>query len=262
MDDEPQQSEASSQNVRAVSRALAVLSSFAGKRLQSLADVANTTGLDKGTARRLLLTMMKSGFIIQEKLTQQYRLGRAIRDLAADVEDDLDLRAIAAPVLTQLATDLHLTAFISIYVDGDAICVDRIHDMKGIEVHWWSVGSSLPYNCGGAPKLLLAYQSADEIARVMTRRAVAMTPKSLTDPVKLLTRLTAIRHQGYEFAVDDVAVGLTALAVPVAGAGGRIHGCISIAGLTPQMASRGRPVHLPRLHEAARLIEVALDRRS
>ncbi len=245
----------STHNVRAVTRALAVLNSFAGKGLQSLAEVTQVTGLDKGTTRRLLLTLMDSGFIAQDPMSQHYRLGRAIRDLASNVADDLDLRAIAMPVMTELASELHITAFISIYDEGDVVCLERIHDMKGIEVHWWAVGGTLPYNCGGAPKLLLAYQSQQEINRALKRPMAALTPKSVTDPDELRAQLAKIRKRGWECAIDDVAVGLTALAAPVHGKDGEIVGCISIAGLTPQMVSRGRPVHLDRVLAASEQIE-------
>jgi IclR family transcriptional regulator, KDG regulon repressor len=243
--------EAPSHNVRAVTRALAVLNSFAGKGLQSLADVTGATGLDKGTTRRLLLTLMDSGFVAQDPASQHYRLGRAVRDLAANVADDLDLRAIALPVLTELAAELHITAFISIYDDGDVVCLDRIHDMKGIEVHWWAIGGTLPYNCGGAPKLLLSYQSPQEIERVLRRKPVTLTPKSIVDRDRLRTLLRKIRKRDWECAVDDVALGLTALAVPVRGPDGNVVCSVSMAGLTPQMVEGGKPVHLKRLKVAA-----------
>lgn len=243
------------QNVRAVTRALSVLSSFSGKSVQSLAEVTNATGLDKGTTRRLLLTLMSSGFIAQDPATQHYRLGRAIRDLAANVADDLDLRSLALPVLTELAGDVHGTAFLSVYDEGDVVCLDRIHDMKGIEVHWWAVGGTLPYNCGGAPKLLLAYQEPAEIERVLRQPAAALTPKSITDKAELEASLAKIRERGWELAVDDVALGLSALAVPVRGRDDAIVCSISIAGLTPQMVARNKPVHLARVQNAAAAIE-------
>src|SRR5882762_8024614 len=143
------ETEGTSQNVRAVTRALAVLNSFAGKSAQSLAEVTNATGLDKGTTRRLLLTLMKSGFVAQDPVSQHYRLGRAVRDLAANVADELDLRSIAQPVLTELAGELHVTAFLSVYDDGAMVCLDRIHGIKAIEVNWVAVGGTLPCNCGG-----------------------------------------------------------------------------------------------------------------
>ena len=77
MEEGPLSIEPSSQNVRAVARALAVLNAFAGKSLQSLAEVTQATGLDKGTTRRLLLTLINSGFVAQDPVTQHYRLGCA-----------------------------------------------------------------------------------------------------------------------------------------------------------------------------------------
>lgn len=249
------ETEGNTQNVRAVTRALAVLNSFAGKGVQSLAEVTHATGLDKGTTRRLLLTLMNSGFIAQDPVSQHYRLGRAVRDLVANVADERDLRSIAQPVLTDLAGELHGTAFLSVYDGGDVVCLDRIHDMKGIEVHWWAVGGALPYNCGGAPKLLLAFQPEEEIERVLLRPTTELTPKSITSVDELRQSLARIRERGWELAVDDVALGLSALAVPVRGPQGDVVCAISIAGLTPQMVSRNRPVHLARIQRAAAAIE-------
>jgi DNA-binding IclR family transcriptional regulator len=258
--EDPVAAESAQQNVRAVTRALAVLSSFSAKRMQSLAEVTSATGLDKGTTRRMLLTLMQSGFVVQDPATQQYRLGRAIRDLAGSVAGDQDFKTVATLHATALAAELHMTAFISVYDDGDVVCLERIHDMRGIEVHWWAIGGTLPYNCGGAPKLLLAFRSPDEIARVLQREPVALTPKSITDRAALEAHLLRIRQRGYEFAVDDVTLGLSALAVPVHNPDGSIAGSLSIAGLTPQMVDRGRPIHLKCLQKAAAAIERDLSR--
>lgn len=245
-------------NVRAVTRALTVLKSFAGKAGQTLAEVTTATGLDKGTTRRLLLTLMDSGFVLHDPATQQYRLGFAIRQLAASVTGEFDLRTMALPILNDLATDLHMTAFLSVYKDGETICLERIHDMRGIEVHWWPVGGTLPFNCGGAPKLLLSYRSEAEIARTLKRPMVALTPKSITNPTRLRADLAKIRKRGWELAVDDVSVGLSALAVPVRDSEGGIACSISVAGLTPQLALRGKPLHLDRMLAAAAEMEKRL----
>lgn len=245
--------------VRAVQRAAAILKSFEGHGLLGLADVARAVDLDKGTTRRLLLTMMKDGLVARDPASERYGLGPLIRRLAADVQLDVDLRAIAAPVLAELAADLQITAFLSVYQNGEAICLDRIHDMKGMEVRWWAIGGTLPPNCGGAPKLLLAFQSEEEIARALAAPLAAMTPRSVLEAQKLKAHLRQIRKRGWELAVDDVAVGLTALATAVCDQRGQLVCAISIAGLTPQMARRGKPVHLDRLRAAADRIAARLN---
>jgi DNA-binding IclR family transcriptional regulator len=236
-----------------------VLNSFAGKNLQSLAQVSAATGLDKGTTRRLLLTLMGSDFIAQDPVTQHYRLGPAIRKLAANVENSRDLRALAQPILLQLAGDLGVTMFLSVFQDDAAVCLDRVHDMRGIEVHWWAVGGTLPLNAGGAPKLFLAYQSAETIDRLLAEPLPSLNARTITDPATLRLHLEQIRKRGWECAVDDVALGITALAVPVLDGEERIICCLSMAGLTPQMVERGRPVHLRRLQDAAAALRDKLE---
>jgi DNA-binding IclR family transcriptional regulator len=198
---------------------------------------------------------MKSGFVAQDPVSQHYRLGRAVRDLAANVADELDLRSIAQPVLTRLAGELRVTAFLSVYEDGAMVCLDRIHDMKWIEINWVAIGGTLPCNCGGAPKLLLAYQPKEEIDRVLKRPLSPVTPKSIINRAELRAELAQIRKRDWELAVDDVALGVSALAVPVAGPDGAIVCAISIAGLTPQLVSRNKPVHLSQIQQAAAMIE-------
>ncbi|MBW3098963.1 IclR family transcriptional regulator [Pseudohoeflea coraliihabitans] len=242
------------QNIRAVSRAIAVLNSFAGKDAQTLAEVSAATGLDKGTTRRLLLTLVENNYIALDAANNQYRLGRAIRDLASNVSDSQDLRTLAQPALLELASELSVTVFLSVFKEGAAVCLARYHDMRGLEVHWWPVGGTLPLNCGGAPKLLLAYQPEEEIARLVSEPMQPLNENSIVSPDDLRQRLALIRERGFECAVDDVAIGITALAVPVLDADNKPICAVSIAGLTPQMIKNGEPVPLERLRQTARHI--------
>ena len=246
------------EGVRAVTRALAILNAFSGRGFMALGDIAQATGLDKATTRRILLTLIGGRFVVQDAATQRYGLGGAIRTLSASVVEHFDLRATAGPVLAEIAAELHTTMFVSVYRDGSAVCLDRIHDIHGLEVRWWAVGGTLPLNCGGAPKLLLAYQPPAEIDRVLARPLTQLTPKSVMDPRVLRQQIDKIRARGWEFAVDDVAVGLSALAVPVLDGDGTIVGALSMGGLTPQMARRGQPLHLARLQAAAEAVRARI----
>jgi len=248
----------SANNVRAVTRAADILRTFKYQPRQSLAEVASAAALDKGTTRRLLLTMMHSGLVVQDLATQRYGLGRLVRELAASVTEDFDLRCVAVPELTAIAHELHLTTFLTVYRDHSALCLERIHDMQGMEVHWWPVGGTMPLNSGGAPKLLLSFQSEDEIEEVLKTPLQPNNSAAITDPVLFRNHLTEIRKRGWEYAEDDVTEGLSALAVPVLDSEGQLVCAISIGGLTPQMNGSEVPRHLGRLQEAAARISKAL----
>ena len=205
------------------------------------------------------MTLMKAGFVVQDPTTQRYGLGRVVRDLSAHVIEDFDIVAAAVPVLTGLAGALGVTSFLSVYRDGRAVCLERLADIKGFELHWWPKGGTLPLNCGGAPKLLLAYQPREEIDRVLASPLAALTPASIRDRRKLRARLKEIRDRGYEFAVDDVVEGLSALAVPVVDERGGIICALSIAGLTPHMLDpAGGPAYLRQLTAAAAAVNGVL----
>jgi DNA-binding IclR family transcriptional regulator len=73
--------------------------------------------------------------------------------------------------------------------------------------------------------------------------------------LELRKRLLLVRKRGWGFAIDDVAVSLTALAVPILDDKDAPLCAISIGGLTPQMVERGRPIHLERMMDAARTIK-------
>ena len=175
---------AAPEGVRSVTRALSILNAFAGRGFMSLGEIAQITSLDKATVRRILLTLIAGRFVVQDPATQHYGLGGAIRALSASVVEHFDLRATAGPVLAEIAAELHTTMFISVYRDGSAVCLDRIHDIHGMEVRWWAVGGTLPLNCGGAPKLLLAYQPPAEINRALSRPLSALTPKASRTPAR------------------------------------------------------------------------------
>ncbi len=237
---------------------MALLLAFAGKPPQPLADLARAADLDRGTARRLLLTLMRNGFVVQDPVTQRYGLGDAVRLLSSSVVEGFSLRSVAHPVLSALAAELKVTSFLSIYRDHAAVCLDRFHDMQGMQLHWWPVGGTMPLNCGAAPKLLLSYQGADEIDRALGQDMVALTPRSIVAPDALRSRLALIRQRGWEWAVDDVSLGLTAVAVPVFDAEGRLFCAASITGLTAQMATVTPQSYVARLQDAAARIRAGL----
>ncbi|MBP2227715.1 DNA-binding IclR family transcriptional regulator [Azospirillum agricola] len=246
-------------SVRAVSRALAVLRSFyqEGPSL-SLTEVAGAAKLDKGTARRILLTLVQDGFAVFDAQTQKYSLGLEILKLAGVVPERRDLRQIAATVLSRLAKATGSTVFLSVYHDGAAICLDQFHSDRSVEVRWWIVGGQLPMNCGAAPRVLLAYLEQEEVARVLARGTTRLTPYTTTDPAVLLEELETVRQRGWAVAVDDVYEGLSAIAMPVFDPDGALVASVSLTGLTPHIIRNGQPAFLEELRGAVRDISANL----
>jgi DNA-binding IclR family transcriptional regulator len=243
--------------VRAVSRAISILRVFSAREPRlPLSEIAGRTSLDAGTVRRILITLRDEGIIRQDNGTGHYELTLEVIRLASAVPEGSGLKELAESTLTALANETQATTFLSIYRSGVAICLARFHGAAPVQVNWWSVGESLPINCGAAPKLLLAYASAEEQEEVLAGELTGLTSQSVTDPDVLRPMLAEIRQQGWALSHDDVALGLSAIAVPLDlgpqfGTATRAVAAISVGGLTPQLMQDGKVSCLDRLLESA-----------
>ena len=242
--------------VRAVSRAVAVLRAFHQSQPSlALADIAASARLDRATARRMLLTLMEEGLVRQDAVTQRYTLTMRVLELAAAVPSG-GLREEARPVMLRLARETGATVFLSVAGTPGALCLERVDGHDPVQVKWWAVGSHMPWNCGAGPRLLLAYMPAAEVTAAL-RHAVMLTPQSETNVPALLDHLATVRHRGYEATVDDVTVGLSAVAVAIGLA--EPVAALSVGGLTDSLLdAAGKPRYLTALLDAAREITMHL----
>ncbi len=233
--------------VRAVSRALSVLRAFKPEQPDlSLAEIAQATGLDKATTRRLLVTLIEEGVVRQIALTQRYALTLGILALAAAVHTG-GLREEARPVMAALARASGVTVFLSIPDPQGALCLERMHGADPVQVRWWNVGQHMPWDQGAATRLLLAYMPPEQAIAALRRTAGAARNMD-----SLLSLLPAVRDCGYAVATDDVAIGLSAIAVPVRDGSGNVIGSLSLGGLTHVVLDGGdRPRALDQLQESA-----------
>ncbi len=243
--------------VRAVSRALAVLRAFRPDQPSlALAEVAASARLDRATTRRMLLTLIEEGLVRQDPVGQRYALTLRVLELAAAAPTG-GLREEARPVMRRLARETGATVFLSIAGTTGALCLERIDGHDPVQVKWWAVGTYMPWNCGAGPRLLLAHMPPAQ-ARAALRHAVSLTAHSETDGAALLRHLPDVRRRGWEVTVDDVTVGLSAVAVPIAPQPAPVA-ALSIGGLTGQLLDGdGAPQHLAALAQAAREIASSL----
>jgi DNA-binding IclR family transcriptional regulator len=244
--------------VRAVSRAVAILRAFRQDRPSlGLAEIAASAQLDRGTTRRMLLTLMDEGLVRQDSVSQLYALTLRILELAAAAPTG-GLREEARPVMLRLARETGATVFLSVAGTPGALCLERVDGHDPVQVKWWAVGSHMPWNCGAGPRLLLAHMPEPE-ARAALRHAVRLTPNSATNSRTLLAHLAEVRRRGFEVTVDDVTVGLSAVAVPV-GRASAPDAALSIGGLTDRLLdATGAPRHIEVLLEASRAITANLS---
>jgi DNA-binding IclR family transcriptional regulator len=239
--------------VRALDRGVTLLRAFERSRpRQTLTELANSAGLDKGTARRLLHTLERAGLIDHDDRTGLYSLDIGVLELASSVETGRELREIAAPYMSELTERSGTTAYLWVHHDGSAVCVERVRaSIPNVEAAWFTVGSRTPLNCGGGPRTLLGFITPEQLKFALSHELAKITPARQANPKTLAREASAIRERGWELAIDDFVVGLAALGAPILDRQQRLVGSISITTLTAQLVKDGKPRHLGLLKKTA-----------
>jgi DNA-binding IclR family transcriptional regulator len=242
--------------VRAVERAAQLLKAFRPDRPRmSLTELAQAADLDKGTARRILQTLIACDLVDHHPRLQRYALSLGVLTLSSGVDRSRDLREIAAPILTELSERTGATSFLFVPYRGRAICVQRVRTAApGFDAAWFEVGGVMPLNCGGAARVILSFSSEEAREHALSLPMPKRTPMTETEPDALRKAAERIRAQGYEVAIDDFYVGMCGIGAPIFDRRGALVGAVSISSLTSLIAPEGRPRHLDALRNAAEAI--------
>lgn len=234
--------------VRAVSRAIAILRAFTPSQPHlPLGDIVKLTGLDAGTTRRLLVTLRDEGLVRQDPATGLYSASIGLLELSRAVPASLSLTGLVEDRIKQLAEETQTTVYLSTISGDMAMCTARHNGGLAIEVRWWAVGELRPFNRGTAPRVLLAFQTPERQAQILSE-VLALEEG---EAAFLRTELEEIRTQGSIVKHDEIASGLSAMAVPLLDPNGKLLAAISTGGLTPRYIGAERARMLQMMVKAA-----------
>src|SRR6478735_5982188 len=211
-----------SAGVQSVDRALTILEVLARVGEAGVTEIAGELGVHKSTAFRLVTTLEAHRLVLVQE---------------------------ARPVCRQLAADTGETVNIAVLSESSALYLDQVAGSSALQPHNW-VGQHIPLHATSNGKVLLSGLddvALDEVLGGLSRyTALTITRKSqLREEVKL------VREQGYAVAVDELEVGLTAVAAPIRNAHGDVVASMSVSGPTFRLTPARVEEVVPQLVEAA-----------
>jgi len=247
--DDSQAATAAGASVQSVDRALTILEMLAREGEAGVTEIAAELGVHKSTAFRLLATLESHRLVEQDGDRGRYRLGVGNLRLAGATTARLDLVTEARPVCRQLAADTGETVNITVRSETSALYLDQVAGSSALQSHNW-VGQHIPLHATSNGKVLMAWLPSNELDDLLGRLP-AFTGSTITSKSRLKRELEAVREQGFAVAVDELEIGLTAIAAPVRNAHGDVICSMSLSGPTFRL-SDGRVTEVtPLLVEAA-----------
>jgi DNA-binding IclR family transcriptional regulator len=216
--------------VQSVDRAITVLELLGHLGSASVVQVAQELGVHKSTASRLLSALETRGMVVQNHERGKYQLGFGILRLAHAIPARLSLVTEARDEMRRLAEEHRETVNLAVLREGVAVNVAQEIGPTSLGTHDW-IGSLTPVHATSSGKILLAALPSAERAELIKKVGLkSFTGRTITSRRQLERQLLDVAAQGYATALEELEIGINAIAVPVRDHLGTVVAAVSVSG--------------------------------
>ncbi|HZW47487.1 MAG TPA: IclR family transcriptional regulator [Microvirga sp.] len=234
-----------SQSVDRALRLLALVGRGAEHGTQ-LSDIVEESGLNKPTARRLLLALIRAGLVEQEARTRRYYLGEEAYVLGTLASRRHGLLELSLESLRNLSDVTMDTSFLSVRRGNYAVCLHREEGTYPVRTHALQAGNQHPLGVGAGSLAMLASLDDDEVESVLAANRKVLEAHYAYYPAEQIRNdIVTTRQHGYALNPGRIVAGSWGLGVAIRFPDGRIAGALSIAAIDSRM-SPGRQTELVR----------------
>jgi IclR family transcriptional regulator, acetate operon repressor len=218
-----------------------------------LGELAADAGLPKSTASRLLGALERNGLVEQEGLRGAFRAGPVMARFAGRGISARRVVEAAERPMAALAEATGETINVAVASPGGVEHLAQVESRHYLGTSHW-VGRRVPYHCSANGKVLLAFAAAGAVAGELEAR----TSRTIVEPAQLAAELQRVRRDGFATAVDELELGLSAVAAPVLDDSGRAVAALSVSGptlrLSPRRVAELRPLVIKQARALAELL--------
>ena len=203
--------------VNSVYRAAEILNMLSvGKN--RITDISKELSLSKSTTHRLLKTLEKCGFVVQDPSSHQYFLGHLIIKLSSNpLDTHQHLIVCAYEEMKKLKEISEETVALHIRVGTQRICLEEMQANQNIR-YVIGKGSVSPIYAGSAGKILLSELTDHELNNLLKNiKLTRVGPNTITDRNNLVQELDKIKKQGYAISSGETLEGAISISVPIRG---------------------------------------------
>ena len=232
---------------------LDVLESLGESNQLSLAELTRRLGLPKTSVHRVCGALVERGWLLRDA-SGVYSLGiRALGVGAAAAE--LPIVVAFRPVAAELLARHNETVSLTLLDGDDSLFVAKVETTHPVRLVT-AVGSRLPAFAAASGRVLLADLPAEAIEIAYAGRPlVTPTGVDLGGLPGLLGLLARARDDGFAENVEETALGLHCLAVPVRNGRGRALAAMTVCVPTGRIDPARREVLLTDLRATAARLE-------
>ncbi len=241
---------------QSLEKGLAVLRAFdASHRTLTLAELAELTGMTKGSAQRTVHTLQVLGYVGKHPRTRRFQLLPRAMEIGANYLVGHPLVQVAHPYLAQLAHATGETANVTEPVGHDMLYLAQLTTSKHIPV-FTPVGMRIPMYCSSCGRAWLSTQPDEQVRAMLGASArLPRTQFTLTDVDAIMATIAQCRQVGYATNCEELFLGDMGLAAPLVDRQGQPVGALHLSPPTSRWTmDDARRKLAPLLIECARAI--------
>ncbi len=194
----------------------------------SLSELTRAVHAPKSSVFKIVSTLEAEGFVSKDPLTQKYQLTLRLLALANAAAERINLRRELYPLLKELKDKTGETVNLGILEGDTAFYIESLEGPGPIKVIV-RPGKELSLHSSALGKALLAYLPETEMDRILaSKRMVAYTPHTCTDPTALKKQLAHVRLRGYALDLEEDALDMVCVGAAIRDHTGRVVAATSV----------------------------------
>jgi IclR family transcriptional regulator, KDG regulon repressor len=201
-----------------VKKAFQILKLISGaNRGLGITELANSLEMSKGTVHGIISALEDSGAIMRAPVTKKYTLGVTLFELGKLAYSQIDLKALARPVMEELMERTEESVYVGV-MNGDHITIlDIVESSQDLKITS-PKGTTIPLLAGATGKVVLASLEETQVLNIINREGLPkFTEHSITDPKRYLEEVKSAKKRGYATDYEEYISGVRAIASPIRG---------------------------------------------
>ena len=215
--------------IQVIDRAAALLETLARYNDPvSLKILCAESGLHASTAHRILASLIDNRFVERDS-AGHYRLGMRLLQLGVRLHGDVDMRAVARPIMEKLRDKLGESVNLTIREGDEVVYIDKATPNRMIHVQQL-IGSRAPLHVTAVGKLMLGAGGEDGIRGYAQRTNLpAYTRNTVTALPRLIDECSKALAQGYGLDNQEAELDVGCIGVLLYDSTGRVAGGLSVS---------------------------------
>lgn len=248
--------------MKIIKKSIAVLDLFLSTDGElSLEEISQLSGLNKSTARRILLSLIECGFLKQTRNRGKYALGLKFLDYTKALKQHNSIMEVAEPYLNEVGRVIDETVSLALWDGRNAVIYQSIYPSHPLKVTSYE-GRMAGLHFNSLGKAILAEMPEDELTTHFSGNLKKYTQNTITDINDLKKHLIIVRQEGVAIDDEEGFQGVRGIAATLKNSDGVVVGALNILGPSIRLTREKIRECIPVVKEYALKISKALGYRS